>query len=509
MQTQRQQLNLYSNETLLFNNNNIDMFKKKMEEHYDYNVEQFDMKENKNGNKCSIVVIRTYTDKFPEQYLSILNTVEGDDNKRTSEATDVLSHTVEIINGQLNETLNGEFNLEEYSVQRNYTNYSPVNACISIYSGNDKSKMAFKWLKNNKAEGRKTDVVFNNGDAYLLFRDQSDEYTIGECYGNKSSKNKKTPVKKENKTVVKKEKNSLNDTKIYTSRELFVNGKKGDVVKGLNGSKLRVAINKETREVFKKVPDNWTEEGHAKFKELFPDGKAINSRKKSTVKKEKKPTVKKEKKPAVKKEKKPAVKKEKKPAVKKEKKPAVKKEKKPAVKKEKKPAVKKEKKPVVSTTENPEDIENITDILDDELDEDLDDDLDDELHEDNNLNDIEETVIESDTDNNSEGEDDEDDSELDIDSTYVNELKEESYVDNTEYIESGDETRLVRTDVETVDFRLQRYSFPEKVGTSTEVCVYLLTDLKDNIIELNKTHRLGEKISSLSLDYPVYTIIKM
>ena len=301
MQAQRQQLNLYSNETILFNKDNIDTFKKNMEEHYDYKVEQFDMKENKNGNKCSIVVVRKYADKFPEQYSNILNTVEGDDNKRSSEAADVLSHIIEIINGQLNETLNGEFKLEEYSVQRNDTNYSSVNACISIYSGNDKSKMAFKWLKNNKAEGRKTDVVFNNGDAYLLFRDQSDEYTIGECYGNKSSKNKKTSLKKENKTVVKKEKNSLNDTKIYTSRELFVNGKKGDVVKGLNGSKLRVAINKETREVFKKVPDNWTEEGHAKFKELFPDGKAINSRKKSTVKKEKKSAVKKEKKPAVKK----------------------------------------------------------------------------------------------------------------------------------------------------------------------------------------------------------------
>ena len=75
MQTQRQQLNLYSNETLLFNNDNIDTFKKNMEEHYDYKVEQFDMKQNKDGNRCSIVVVRKYADKFPEQYSNILNTV--------------------------------------------------------------------------------------------------------------------------------------------------------------------------------------------------------------------------------------------------------------------------------------------------------------------------------------------------------------------------------------------------------------------------------------------------
>ena len=80
-------------------------------------------------------------------------------------------------------------------------------------------------------------------------------------------------------------KNPLNDTKIYTSRELFVNGKSGDVIKGKNGSKLRVAIHKETREVFKKVEENWTDEGHAKFTELFPDGKDVVMKKKEKKKK--------------------------------------------------------------------------------------------------------------------------------------------------------------------------------------------------------------------------------
>ena len=70
-------------------------------------------------------------------------------------------------------------------------------------------------------------------------------------------------------------KSPLNDTKIYTSREMFVNGKSGDVIRGKSGSKLRIAIHKKTREVFKKVEENWTDEGHAKFTELFPDGKAL------------------------------------------------------------------------------------------------------------------------------------------------------------------------------------------------------------------------------------------
>ena len=77
--------------------------------------------------------------------------------------------------------------------------------------------------------------------------------------------------------TLQRSKHNLNDTKIYTSREMFVNGKRGDVIRGKSGSRLCIAIHKKTREVFKKVPDNWTEEGHTKFNELFPDGKAIRT----------------------------------------------------------------------------------------------------------------------------------------------------------------------------------------------------------------------------------------
>ena len=65
-----------------------------------------------------------------------------------------------------------------------------------------------------------------------------------------------------------------------------------------NGSKLRVAIH-ETRQVFKKVEENWTDEEYAKFTELFPDGKDVASKKakkpanKEVKEKTKKPATKK------------------------------------------------------------------------------------------------------------------------------------------------------------------------------------------------------------------------
>ena len=64
---------------------------------------------------------------------------------------------------------------------------------------------------------------------------------------------------------------TLNDRTIYTARQLFKNGKNGEVVKGENGADLRVAIHKKSRKVYKKVTSNWTDEGHKKFDELFPN----------------------------------------------------------------------------------------------------------------------------------------------------------------------------------------------------------------------------------------------
>ena len=76
----------------------------------------------------------------------------------------------------------------------------------------------------------------------------------------------------------------------------------GTDILGENGSFLRVAIHKETRVATKVKEDNWTAEAHARYAELFPEGKdakkAKIAKKKKIVKKkpakkvdEKKPTA--------------------------------------------------------------------------------------------------------------------------------------------------------------------------------------------------------------------------
>ena len=71
---------------------------------------------------------------------------------------------------------------------------------------------------------------------------------------------------------------------------------------GENGSFLRVAIHKETRVATKVKEDNWTAEAHARYAELFPEGKDVKKakiapKKKKITKKpakivdEKKPTA--------------------------------------------------------------------------------------------------------------------------------------------------------------------------------------------------------------------------
>ena len=107
--------------------------------------------------------------------------------------------------------MDSEFNIENCSILRKHLKYTALKqTCFSIYTGKNDFTISFKWLKNNKPEGRKTDIKLNNGDAYVLFMDHSDDYTIGESSSESSTKKASTK-----KTATKKEKNPLNDTKIY------------------------------------------------------------------------------------------------------------------------------------------------------------------------------------------------------------------------------------------------------------------------------------------------------
>jgi hypothetical protein len=59
----------------------------------------------------------------------------------------------------------------------------------------------------------------------------------------------------------------------YTARRL--NDADGNSILGENGSSCRVKIHKENRTVLKVKEDNWTDEAHNRYAELFPEGKDV------------------------------------------------------------------------------------------------------------------------------------------------------------------------------------------------------------------------------------------
>ena len=482
MQTQRQQLNLFSSTPLSYDN--MSKLKKCMEDHYHYNVDQIDMKVNKGEGRGSIIVIRGYSANFIEKFVPCLSTIKEETEQTVSELENELRDIISHINGQLDYSMNAEFNIENCSILRKHLKYTALKqTCFSIYTGKNDFTLSFKWLNNNKnkPEGRKTDIKLNNGDAYVLFMDHSDDYTIGESSCKSSTKKSSTK-----KTTTKKEKNPLNDTKNYTSRELFVNGKSGDVIKGKNGSKLRVAIHKETREVFKKVEENWTDEGHAKFTELFPDGKAVvkkKAKKPSAKKKEVKKTSKKQ----------------------------------SAKKKEVKPAVKKQE------SVEKQDISEEVDSMPDELEDDLDmDDIQSVTSDTNNdeLNDMEEMVLdgsdneeqdkpnESDNENQSDNDDEDQDEEENVDVSDVNELQPDIY---TEQYPTKDNDLLPTI----LNLKLHLYTVPEtetlcdEYNRKEDRKVFLLFNKDINELSLGKEHRIGNRIYGINTEYPIYNVLTM
>ena len=63
----------------------------------------------------------------------------------------------------------------------------------------------------------------------------------------------------------------------YTARRL--NDADGNAILGENGSSCRVKIHKENRTVLKVKEDNWTDEAHNRYAELFPEGKDVKKEK--------------------------------------------------------------------------------------------------------------------------------------------------------------------------------------------------------------------------------------
>ena len=479
MQTQRQQLNLFSSTPLSYDN--MSKLKKCMEDHYHYNVDQIDMKVNKGEGRGSIIVIRGYSSSFIEKFVPCLSTIKEETEQTVSELETELSDIISHINGQLDYSMDAEFNIENCSILRKHLKYTALKqTCFSIYTGKNDFTLSFKWLNNNKPEGRKTDIKLNNGDAYVLFMDHSDDYTIGESSSESSTKKASTK-----KTATKKEKNPLNDTKIYTSRSIPIKGK--------NGSKLRVAIHKETREVFKKVEENWTDEGHAKFTELFPDGKDVANKKANKPVTKKKEVKKKTKKPASK-------------------------------KKEVKPKTEVKKQESVETQNISQEVDSMPDELEDDLDM---DDIQSVTSDTNNgeLNDMEEMVLdgsdneeqeqsnESDSEkqsDNDEEEKEEDEEEEEVNVSDINELQPDNYTE--QYSTKDNNNDLLPT---ILNLKLHLYTVPEtetlcdEYNRKEDRKVFLLFNKDINELSLGKEHRIGNRIYGIDTEYPIYNVLTM
>lgn len=105
----------------------------------------------------------------------------------------------------------------------------------------------------------------------------------------KATKELAKEQKKEAAAAKKAAKKATPSKKEHTDRVLLSADK--DAILGKNGSKIRVSIHKETRQVLKKVEDNWTDEAHARYAELFPTGFDVKAAKKKAAPKKAKMTM--------------------------------------------------------------------------------------------------------------------------------------------------------------------------------------------------------------------------
>jgi hypothetical protein len=186
----KHQINLYSTQQIPYAQ--LNQLTSAFKEHYMYEINMIEMKENKEKKQASVVVVKNYGKDFVDMIAETrflrwkvksnisIEELEGD-------LSDIVSH----INGQIDACLDDEFCIETLSIQRQNLNYQANPACFSIYNGPDNCELSFKWLHNGKAEGRKVSVQINNGDAYFVVMEESNEYTVGEFSGKFSVKEKK------------------------------------------------------------------------------------------------------------------------------------------------------------------------------------------------------------------------------------------------------------------------------------------------------------------------------
>ena len=113
-------------------------------------------------------------------------------------------------------------------------------------------------------------------------RERKKEIKAEEKAAKKAAKELAKEEKKAAAAAKKAAKKATPSKKEHTDRVLL--NAEEDAILGTNGSKIRISIHKETRQVLKKVEDNWTDEAHARYAELFPTGFDVKVAKKKKAK---------------------------------------------------------------------------------------------------------------------------------------------------------------------------------------------------------------------------------
>lgn len=472
----KQQINLYSTQSIP--HAQLSKLTAAFNEHYMYEINTVEMKENKEKKQASVVVLKKYGKDFVDMIADTITTMESEKQFSVSDLEGDVSDIVSHINGQIDACLDNDFCIETWSIQRQHLNYQVNPACFSIYNGPDNCEVSFKWLHNGKSEGRKVSIKLNNGDAYFVVMEESNGYTIGEFSG-------KAAKKEKNEKKEKKEKLRLSDTKTYTQR--------GIEIKGANGAELRVAIHKETRQVYKKNEKNWTEEGNAKFQELFPNGLSESKRKKKQPKQ----------------------------AIPVETQIEVEAEAESLSSQE--PT---ETQPIVEEEKDEEEEINLDDLVDDlgELDIDDDDETSQSQHTENS--DTEENLFDEEQEQEHQSElTDDDEEELDEQLSQYggSELNEDPY-DEPSDVKTSD-VQTSRTNNSTtfklqvdnvVNIRLLETIIPKSItlcdesgNIEHERTVYLLLEEGVTHLSIGKDHRVGNRVYGFPSKYPVYCVLSM
>ena len=137
----KQQINLYSTQSIP--HAQLSKLTVALNEHYMYEINTVEMKENKEKKQASVVVLKKYGKDFIDIIAHTITTMESEKQFSVSDLEGDVSDIVSHINGQIDACLDNDFCIETLSIQRQHLNYQVNPACFSIYNGPDNCEVSF------------------------------------------------------------------------------------------------------------------------------------------------------------------------------------------------------------------------------------------------------------------------------------------------------------------------------------------------------------------------------